>query len=176
MANCIDSEAGGSSPVAALVIPVPVSDQRRHQQSYDQAYQQPDRDSFDETPGQQADYDSCYNSDIPSSVHSFGLKSFFMVQCDDIGQQAVCSRHSGRQLPEEYEAGIYEFSLSVAGNQQASLLLFAFARIMHREDRFIFRIRLAAKVNTSLLDPSFEILLRDLIRKIQYRVIRHQEI
>src|SRR5882757_2466529 len=103
------------------------------------------------------------------------LKCFLLIQCNNISQQPVSSRHSGRQLPEKDQACINKFPFSITGYHQAAFLL-GFSRIFHGQYSLISRIGLPGKIDPSLLYPSFEIFIRDLIREIQHRMLRLQEV
>jgi len=93
---------------------------------------------------------------------------------EQIDKQPISPRHSFRQLPEKSEAGI-NVNAFTGMHVHETAVQRRLARIIHGQQRRIFRIELRPKIQPALLHPALKVLRRDLVRGIQQGIIRLQE-
>src|ERR1700687_2511015 len=90
---------------------------------------------------------------------------------EQIDEQAVRSRNAFRQLPEESESRVNICSSSIARINEPTVQL-RFACIAHGQQRRVFRIELRPEIESALLHPALEIILRNLVGTVQQRISR----
>src|SRR5947207_2489848 len=99
--------------------------------------------------------------------------SFRTAQRNKIGKQPISTRDPGRQLPKPRVASVNDVTFTGVRDQQPTVHWF-FAGIIGRENGSPPRVPLVGKIQSALLNPSFEIFSGDLVRRIQDRMIRRE--
>src|SRR5436190_1648767 len=97
-----------------------------------------------------------------------------MTRAQKVYKEPYCARNSCRQLAKECVSGVDICALAVLRAQQAALLL-VFIRIVTGKQRREVLVPLVHEVETALLDPSIEILLRDGVRVMEDRILRRED-
>src|SRR4029077_8448394 len=99
--------------------------------------------------------------------------SFRTAQRNKIGKQPIGTRDSGRQLPKPRVASVNEVTFTSFRDQQSAVHWF-FAGIIGRQNGGPPRVPLVGKIQSALLNPSFEIFASDLVRRIQDWMVRRE--
>src|SRR5947209_5908678 len=90
--------------------------------------------------------------------------------CED----AVCAGDACTELPVPHHACVDIVAATVISREQSAAQS-GFARIIHRERRAVMRVPRLRVIKPALLNPASEITLRNLVRKVQERVLRFSE-
>src|SRR6266481_7934198 len=93
---------------------------------------------------------------------------------EKIDEEAVRSGNTFGQLTEESEPRVNVSSFAIPRVDEPAIQL-GLARIVHGQERRVFRIELRPEIESALLHPAVEIILSDLVRTIQQRIIRLQK-
>src|SRR5947207_3291155 len=100
--------------------------------------------------------------------------SFRTAQRNKIGKQPISTRDPGRQLPKPRVGSVNEVTFSGFRDQQPTVHRF-FAGIIGRQNGGPPRVPLVGKIQSALLNPSFEIFSCDLVRRVQDRMVRRED-
>src|SRR6266849_2622921 len=93
---------------------------------------------------------------------------------EQVDEEAIGTGHTFWQLTEEGQAGIDVYTLPDAGIDQPAGRYFL-TRISQRKHGLVARIKLAPEVEPALLLPTFEVLLGNLVGKVEYRMLGRKE-
>src|SRR5207248_4378403 len=99
--------------------------------------------------------------------------SFRAAQRNKIGKQPIGTRDSGRQLPKPRVASVNEVTFTGFRDQQSAVHRF-FSGIIGGQNGGPPRVPLVGKIQSALLNPSFQIFSSDLVRRVQDRMVRRE--
>src|SRR5579864_1356680 len=93
------------------------------------------------------------------------------LSADQVDEEAIRARHSIRQLPEERQTGVDVRSFAEVCINQSAIQV-RLAGIVHCQQRRVLGIELRPEIEAAFLHPALEILLRDLIWRVEQWIVR----